>query len=538
MQLPSYAVPLLRALPEAAVFVTSDGQLLAANAAARAALHLTDECPRDCHLTDVLGGSQENLPTTLKSWSRSSEPTPGAWRLHDQPEPVIFNAHGSVIEPGDPVTPALLLVRFQRRSEANPFVLLNQKLADLNDEVARRVQTEDALRRSEGALRERASEAESLNRTKDEFLATVSHELRTPLNAILGWSELLQRRASEPELAKGLSVIARNARAQAKLIDDVLDVSRVTTGKFALERRLCNLSAIVEDAVEIIRPSVAAKDLTLSVNLPAHKCTIFADPDRLRQAVWNLLSNALKFTPKGGQIQVELVCRASQVALTVRDTGVGIAPGFLPFVFERFKQADSTTTRRVGGLGLGLALVRHIVELHGGTVEAFSAGTNQGATFTVRLPLSTADFQPAARPTQQTPVGPLPTEQQTLHGLRVLVVDDEPDALDLLSALLAGAGAEVEGAGSVSEALRAVARKKPHVLVSDIGMPDEDGYSFIQRLHQLAPGGAPIPSVALTAYTRSEDRAKALTAGFTAHLGKPVDAAELVSTVANLARPA
>ncbi|HLV65318.1 MAG TPA: ATP-binding protein [Polyangiaceae bacterium] len=389
------------------------------------------------------------------------------------------------------------------------------------------------LYRSAQESAERALEA---GRVKDEFLATVSHELRTPLNAILGWATLLQGRSVDAGIAKGIDVIYRNAQAQAKIIEDILDVSRIITGKLKLESKPADLVAIARDAMDVVRPSAQAKRIELELDARGEFCPLVADPERLQQVVWNLLSNAVKFTGPNGRVRVEIRQERSNVVLRVSDTGAGIDPSFLPHVFDRFKQADSSTTRRVGGLGLGLALVRHIVELHGGDVSAESEGPGKGATFIVRLPVRALLPRVAVEPTAPSSLPPSERRQRaSLNGLRLLVVDDDPDARELLKMVLTHAGAEVETAGSASEGLLALQRFRPHVLVSDIGMPEEDGYSFITRARALAPSqGGGIPSIALTAYTRAEDRTKALAAGFTTHVGKPVNPDDLISAVANL----
>lgn len=535
--LPAFAEHFLRTVPDAAVFVTARGQVLAANRKARAAFDLPFDCPPDCDLQTLVTGSPTRLTDTLRAWARTTDPLPGAFAVAARGTVTTYNGKGSVVMPAFDDTPAVLFVRFWPRAEANPFVLLNQKVTELHDEVARRIQVEEALRRSEAALQDRVDEAEALNRAKDEFLATVSHELRTPLNAILGWSSLLGRRPMAPQTDKGIEVIHRNAQAQAKLVDDILDVSRIITGKMSLEPRPADLAALVEEAVEGVRPSAAARHLTLHVTRSDDRFVLLADPDRIKQAVWNVLSNAVKFTERGGTIHVELHRRGSRFAVAVTDTGTGIEPAFLPHVFDRFRQADSSTTRRTGGLGLGLALVRSIVELHGGTVAVASDGPGQGATFTITLPVRAVMVPDDAMPVTPAVDGARRVPG-ALQGIRTLVVDDEPDARDLLATVLTLAGSEVETAASASAALEVLGRFRPHVLVSDVGMPGENGYSLLRRLRQLTPAdGGDVPAVALTAYTRTEDRREALAAGFTTHLGKPVSPDDLVQTVARLAPP-
>jgi signal transduction histidine kinase/DNA-binding response OmpR family regulator len=369
------------------------------------------------------------------------------------------------------------------------------------------------------------------NRIKDEFLSTLSHELRTPLNAILGWTQLLKLEKLEDDMAHGLDVIDRNARAQTKLIEDLLDVSRINTGKLRLNLKPINPDRIVETAVDAIRPAAEAKQLALELTQTGTG-EVLGDPDRLQQVVWNLLSNAVKFTPSEGKISVSLDCNGSQLRICVRDTGQGIDPAFLPYVFDRFRQGDSTSTRTHGGLGIGLTIVRRIVELHGGTVMAESAGKNHGSVFTVLLPVS-------ANRSSSSDADALPAETRSapnLHGVSVLVVDDEPDAREVITQIIERAGARVASAGCVKEAIDAFRRVRPDILVSDIAMPDHDGYSLIRaiRLLRQEDGGA-TPAVALTAYAREEDRAAALSAGFQRHLSKPCEPNELLAALSELA---
>jgi PAS domain S-box-containing protein len=391
--------------------------------------------------------------------------------------------------------------------------------------------------------RERAArgEAEASDRLKDEFLATVSHELRTPLTSILGWASILkdQGARNEDELRSGLGSIERNARAQAQIVGDILDVSRIITGKLHIETRPIELAALVQSAVDTMRPAAQAKDITLSTALDPEAGLVLGDPARVQQIVWNLVSNAIKFTPRGGSVAVRLAQVGQQVEVSVRDSGMGISPQFLPHVFERFRQADSSKTRAHGGLGLGLAIVRHLVELHGGTVTAESEGEGRGALFTVRLPRAAgaAALGAAAHELNRTTEARLiAASAPDLSALRVLVVDDEPDTLEFLETALKQFGAEVFAAASSAEALSALPRWKPDVMVSDLGMPQEDGYALIGLVRALAPeqGGA-IPAAALTAYVRDEDRARALDAGYQAHVPKPVDPSALARVVAGLA---
>jgi signal transduction histidine kinase/CheY-like chemotaxis protein len=383
-------------------------------------------------------------------------------------------------------------------------------------------------------------QAETANRLKDEFLATLSHELRTPLNAILGWSQILQNRnLGENDTQKALTTIERNARSQSQLIDDVLDVSRIVTGKLRLNVRAVDLPGVITAAVDAARPGAEAKNIRLQTLLDPDAGPISGDPDRLQQVVWNLLSNAMKFTPKNGRVQVRLERVNSHVEIVVSDTGKGIEPEFLPYVFDRFRQSDGSMTRRHGGLGLGLAIVRQLVELHGGTVSVSSAGEGSGATFTVSLPIlpmrqESVSETPRVHPTAESGASlDCPPE---LSGLRVLLVDDEADSRDLLNLILYSCGADVVLATSAIEALETIRNEKFDVIISDIGMPDEDGFSLIKKIRELSnEEGGDVPAIALTAYARAEDRVKALRSGFQMHVAKPVEPAELVAIVANLA---
>jgi signal transduction histidine kinase/ActR/RegA family two-component response regulator len=384
-------------------------------------------------------------------------------------------------------------------------------------------------------------EAQESNRLKDEFLATVSHELRTPLTAILGWAHLLRTgQTDDGHMAKALETIERNARAQAQLIDDLLDVSRIITGKLRIDVRPVDPNSFIEAAVEGVRPAAEAKGVRLQRIMDTGIVTVSGDPVRLQQVVWNLLSNAIKFTPKGGRVQVKLERVNSHIEIGVSDTGPGIEPEFLPYVFDRFRQADGRTTRQHGGLGLGLSIVRHLVELHGGTVRAESEGEGQGATFTVLLPVA-AVYQTAGTVERVHPAArdtlPLYDCPDRLEEVRVLAVDDEPDTRELLKAGLGQCGAVVRVVGSAAEALEAIAVETPDLLISDIGMPDEDGYELIRRVRQLPPEkGGKVPAIALTAYARVEDRMQALRAGYQMHVPKPVELAELVAVAASLVR--
>jgi signal transduction histidine kinase/ActR/RegA family two-component response regulator len=402
----------------------------------------------------------------------------------------------------------------------------------------------DVTERRKALTREKEArlEAETANRLKDEFLSTLSHELRTPLTAIVGWSNLLLEDELDPQKRpQALQTIARNAKFQAQLIDDLLEVSRIITGKLRLNFRACELRQIIEAGVESIRPTAEAKAVRLELLTETGTAQVYGDPDRLRQVIWNLLSNAVKFTPRNGSVQIKCLSSISHVIISVTDSGEGIKPDFLPRVFDRFSQADGSTTRAHGGLGLGLAIVRHLVELHGGSVRAESPGQGLGATFTVSLPLMQAAVN---EPTQTSGVqsdrrtlsgDDLMAKPVLLDGLRLLVVDDDRDFRELVSAILGQYGAQVNTAASAAEALTQLENWKPDALVADIGMREEDGYSLITKVRALpADRGGRVPALALTAYTRSEDRLRALAAGYQEHMGKPVAGPDLARVVAEL----
>jgi PAS domain S-box-containing protein len=409
---------------------------------------------------------------------------------------------------------------------------------NIRDISERKRSQEECTRLLESAMTAQA-EADRANSIKDEFLALLSHELRTPLTSILGWSDLLTKGKLDEQASKrALDVIARNARAQRQLIDDLLDISRIITGKLRLNVQPVELAPIIETVVDGMRPAADARSIHLQASLDSLTSPVSGDPDRIQQIIWNLLTNAIKFTPQGGRVEVRLERTASHVEIVIKDTGQGIDPEFLPHVFDRFRQSDSSSTRRHGGLGLGLSIVSQLVELHGGTVTATSPGKGAGTTFKVILPLlcvhhelSGVEIMPIIIETK-TPAD----RQPSLHALRVLVVDDEPDARELIAVALTGCGAEVISVGSANQALSEMERRRFDVLVSDIGMPEMDGYQLISAIRRLPDErGGRIPAAALTAYAGIEDRMRALTAGYQMHIPKPVETAELTTVVANLA---
>ena len=416
-------------------------------------------------------------------------------------------------------------------------------IEDVTERVAREAELQsqiEARTRLLASEKLARSEAERANRLKDEFLATISHELRNPLNAILGWAHMMRLGKLTPaNVERAIETIYRNAKSQAQLVADLLDVSRIISGKLRLDVQTVDLSSIVNAAMDSVRPAVEAKGIQLQTMLDPAAGPISGDADRLQQIVWNLLTNAVKFTPKGGKIQVKVQRTDSHAEIVVSDSGVGISKEFLPYVFDRFRQADASTTRIHGGLGLGLSIVRQLVDLHGGSVSVHSEGEGKGATFTITLPFVGV----TSNQNEAEPVYPIQSEEvipfeglPSLQGVKVLVVDDEADTRELICEVLKECGSEVIMSRSVAEALDALEQHHPDILISDLGMPDEDGYSLISKIRALpAERGGQIPAAALTAYARAEDRMRVLRSGFQFHLPKPVDSAELVTVVASLA---
>jgi PAS domain S-box-containing protein len=420
------------------------------------------------------------------------------------------------------------------------------RVVGITQDITRRKRAEqerEELLRRERIARQQAEEA---SRLKDEFLATISHEIRTPLNAILGWSQMLISNKIDPKnVPAAVETIYRNAKSQVQLIEDILDVSRIITGKIRLEAQPISATPVIQTAVESLRPAIEAKNIRLQMRLDFEPRPIVADPNRLQQVVWNLLSNAIKFTPENGSVEIRLETGAKQTKIIVSDTGKGIDAEFLPFVFERFRQADGSSTRKYGGLGLGLAIVRHIVELHGGRIEVASEGEDKGATFTVFLPQAEPGARNLKKSADENSV-PAPffgearakASDDKIKGMRVLLVDDEIDTLELLGIVLKQSGALVRAETSVAAALEVIKRWKPDVIVSDIAMPREDGYSFIRKLRARAPSdGGAIPAIALTAYVGIKEQTRVLSSGFQMYVPKPVEPSELVVALASLAAP-
>ncbi|HVF55053.1 MAG TPA: ATP-binding protein [Pyrinomonadaceae bacterium] len=480
---------------------------------------LTDELKRQPPWADlplvVLTGGEETAPASLRTLNRLGDA-----------------CNMTLVERPTRVITLLSAVRSALRARRRQY----EVRALLEEETRSR---EERTRLLDEAVRAR-EQAEAANRAKDVFLATLSHELRTPLTAVLGWARMIRNLEMDDHTARhGLLVIERNAESQNQLIQDLLDVSRIVTGKLRLEVKPMELVPIVRAAIESVQQVAEAKAIRLDAAFETDSALVTGDAERLQQVVWNLLSNAIKFTPKEGHVEVKLEHHGSDVRIKVSDTGEGIAPEFLPHVFERFRQADGSTTRRHGGLGLGLAVVRHLIEQHGGSVSAESEGEGKGATFIVDLPIIAVRPRAAEGRDEEedaSGVSPQTGGSESLDGVRVLVVDDQSDARELLSMVLNYAGAEVSTAGSAEEALQLLKRVKPDVLVSDIGMPEQDGFALIGRVRSLsAEQGGQVRAIALTAYVTEEERQRSLDAGFERHINKPVEPSELIAAVAHLA---
>ncbi len=489
----------------------------------------------------------KNLQSIVTSWNKGAERVFGYTA-----EEMIGESIVKLFPPDRLEEETHILARLQRGERVDHFETLrrhkNGKLIDVSltispirnhdglivgaSKIARDITPQKEAQRKLAAAFQELKRANTL---KAEFLATLSHELRTPLNAILGWVQLLKESPKPQDFAQALPIIERNVRMQSQLIEDLLDMSRIESGKMSLDLQRVDLAPIVHTGIESVRPAAEAKGIRLTSACSNVNGTVMADRDRLQQILWNLLTNAVKFTPRRGHIHVVLRRVDSQAEISVCDNGQGIAPEFLGQVFDRFRQADASTTRRQGGLGLGLSIVKNLTELHGGTVRVSSDGIGRGATFIISLPLHAirsegGPEEESLRSLQDDEA----VEKTDLSGVKVLIVDDEQDSVEIVRRVLERSGANVSAATSMQEALDNFTSFAPHVVLSDIGMPHHDGYELISRLRRL-PGGRSVPAVALTALARNEDRARALRAGFQMHVAKPVDFAELLTVVQNLA---
>jgi PAS domain S-box-containing protein len=489
----------------------------------------------------------KNLQGIVMSWNKGAERIFGY-----SAEEMIGQSILKVLPPDRKDEEMQILARLQRGERVDHYETKRQrkdgKLIDVSltispirnaqdvivgaSKIARDITEQKAAQQKLAAAHEELKRAD---RVKAEFLATLSHELRTPLNAILGWVQILKDGATKEELAESIPILERNVRMQSQMIEDLLDLGRIEAGKVSLDIQRVDLPEVVGAAIETVRPAAIGKAIRLTSAFSSLNGIVLGDKDRLQQIVWNLLTNAIKFTPKNGRVHVVIKRVNSHVEVCVTDSGQGIAPEFLDQVFERFRQADATTTRRYGGLGLGLSLVKQFTELHGGSVRVESEGEGQGATFTICLPMQPVRHDPeAVADAKRLATVDQAAMEPDLAGVKVLVVDDEEDSLAVVKRILERRGAQVRGSTTMHEAIGEFTQFAPDVLVSDIGMPEHDGYELITRLREL-PGGRAVPAVALTALARGEDRTRALRAGFQLHLAKPVDFAELVAVVQNLA---
>jgi signal transduction histidine kinase/CheY-like chemotaxis protein len=415
----------------------------------------------------------------------------------------------------------------QRRQPQPQEIALLQALADTTATALANVQLYESLQTALASEKDARRQAESANRAKDEFLAVLSHELRTPLTPVAGWLRLLQQREWDEQTKHALSVIDRNVQAEIRLVEDLLDLSYIVSGKLNINPAPLRLNTVIADALETVRPLATAKRIVIEAQID-NGARVDADYERLQQAILNVLNNAVKFTPAGGMIRVTLCQKDDQAEIEVRDNGEGVEPEFVPMLFKRFSQSDSSSTRRHGGLGLGLSIAHHIIDLHGGSVNATSPGKNLGATFILRLPLATRQHSSSLLPK-------VAVEPDSLAGIRVLVVEDEPDALDFLLTILRREAALATGAASTAEALKKIALERPDVIVTDLGMPGEDGYTLLKKLRSHSDT-AHIPAIALTAFAATEDRSSAMSAGFQAYMSKPFNAQELIERIGLVAR--
>ncbi len=492
------------------------------------------------NLIEYITSKPEKIENFLQNCSRSRQMTIGALDFPFENDQIkTFRCEGFLLEPAHENNLAKIFIRLRSKEKADiRFALLTDKIEKLNKEILKR-------KRAEDKNKQLYKQAEDANRLKDEFLATISHELRTPLNSMLGWIKILQKSEYDQELYdKAFETIERNTRMQVHLIEDILDVSRIITGKLKLDIRSVELISIIEAAVDSVRPMAENKEIFLETNFNKDFIFIAADAARIQQIVWNFLTNALKFTPRGGSVRLSVKEGVSDVEIIVSDTGEGIPEEFLPYVFDRFLQADAGKTRKHGGLGLGLAIVSHLTELHGGVVNVKSKGIGKGATFNIKLPiisqkqnLTNEDKLNSFQQTDVPETANASNKNLTLKNLSLLIVDDEPDALELLKIILEDLQANVETATSAKEAFEKLFESNFDVLITDIAMPKEDGYSLIQKIRALSEERlGKIPAIALTAYARPQDHRQSISMGFDSHISKPFDSDELIAVIQDLAQ--
>lgn len=525
-------------MPEPVVLVSGKGKILSFNKAFKKDLLPGDESAMGKNLLEYSISEPENINKYLQNCSRSRQMMIGKMdfpALHDQRK--SYRCEGALLEPANGDNSEIILLRFKPKELTDVrFRLLTEKVEKLNKEILER-------KRAVARNKKLYQQAKEASRLKDEFLATISHELRTPLNVIIGWIKILRTNRNDESLfTKAVGTIERNARVQVQLIEDILDVSRIITGKMQLKIRPVKIVSIIESTVDSIRPMAENKGISLQTFCGSNIDVVSGDSQRIQQITWNVLSNALKFTPQGGRVEVRLKRVDSQVEIAVSDTGEGISDEFLPYVFERFLQADASKSRRHGGLGLGLAIVRHLTELHGGTVDVESEGKGKGTKFLIKLPVIVPNGIQHNKD-KKKPSHPDASKRATeadrllLKDLHLLVVDDEADSRELLKIILEKHKAKIETASSAAEAFEKFTKNNFDVLISDIAMPEEDGFSLIEKIRALPlKTHRNVPAIAITAYARKKDRLQALSVGFDAYIAKPFDPDELIKVITEIVR--
>ncbi len=534
-----------RTLSEPHLLVDAAGVVQAGNLAAAQLFGIPLDRLSGISLLSLVRDPGPDVLTYLATAAASGQMVPGRLAMcgRGDREARSFPVGAGAVRPAGGAEPVLVLLRIDISDQGNPFLLLTRKIEELSAEIRRRMALEEERSRLLKSEQEARAQAEEASRLKDDFLATLSHELRTPLNAILGWASILQDGAVGPEKQSlALRTIERAARAQAQLVDDLLDFARIIGGQVRMDIQTVNIAEVVEAAVETVRPTADAKELRLDVVVDPRAGPVSGDPARLQQVVWNLLTNAIKFSSRGGRVQVRVERVNSHIELVVSDHGEGIPASFLPHVFDRFRQADSSRSRAHGGVGLGLSIARHLVEAHAGVIHAASDGPGQGATFTVMLPLFVYERPPAivsrSHPAaDDVAIGKDALTPNALEAMEILVVEDHEDSRLILATLLEQRDARVHLASSAAEARALIEKQLPDVILADIELPGEDGYTFLRKLRELSPdAGGAVPAIAVTAFSRRVDRVRAFEAGFQMHMPKPVDPVELVATIRAIVR--
>ncbi len=536
---PETFVEFAKVLPEPTVLVNPQGEIMGANGVFARIFSTAPKSLVGKNLAELAITENAKVMSYLQNCSRSPQTLIGALTFRDSKSNRLqYRCEGALVSRSGENGHSSVMLRLKPKDTSNKrFLALQKTIDELNKEIIERRRAE----KESNILYRQAKEASKL---KDEFLATMSHELRTPLNAILGWARMLQKNdLDEANTAKAIETIERNARTQAKLINDLLEVSRIITGKLRLEAVSVQITDLVEDAIDMVRPTADRKGISIDFTADSKIDLIRGDPHRLKQSIWNLLSNAVKFTPSKGKIEIKVFRNGAAIEVAVKDTGIGIEADFLPFVFDRFRQADGSKSRRYGGMGLGLAVTRHIVELHGGTVDAHSEGPDKGSRFTIRVPIGKTPV--IAKPSATSMTLPLVDNtdekpardfRQVMENLQILVVEDNRDGAEMLDILLKGYGARVSVANSVSEALQIMQSSPFDILISDVEMPNESGYSMMAKIRaDSMTKYFNIGAIALTAHAGNAERKKAIGSGFDFHIAKPFEYEELITTIAEMA---